>query len=75
MGIVPLKICVLVKPYSYSIKLPEIGGEQCYYWDNFDPENRKPVLLHGINHFLNNKLEMETFMKERSESFNWKTAT
>jgi glycosyltransferase involved in cell wall biosynthesis len=75
-GLPPIEAMRFGKPIFLSNKtsLPEIGGEHCYYWDNFDPENMKKVLFEGLSHFYNNQLEMETLMKERAESFNWKVA-
>lgn len=75
-GLPPIEAMRFGKPIFLSNKtsLPEIGGEHCYYWDNFDPENMKKVLFEGLSHFYKNQLEMETFMKERAESFNWKVA-
>jgi glycosyltransferase involved in cell wall biosynthesis len=76
-GLPPIEAMRFGKPIFLSNKtsLPEIGGEHCYYWDNFDPENMKKVLFEGLSHFYKNQLEMETLMKERAESFNWKVAT
>ena len=75
-GLPPIEAMRFGKPIFLSNKtsLPEIGGEHCYYWDNFDPENMKKVLFEGLSHFYNNQLEMETLMTERAESFNWKVA-
>jgi glycosyltransferase involved in cell wall biosynthesis len=75
-GLPPIEAMRFGKPIFLSNKtsLPEIGGEHCYYWDNFDPENMKTVLFDGLNHFFNNQIKMETFMKERADRFNWKTA-
>lgn len=75
-GLPPIEAMYFGKPVFLSNKtsLPEIGGEHSYYWDNFDPENMKKVLFEGLNHFYNHQLEMETFMKERAVSFNWKIA-
>ncbi|SHM41953.1 glycosyltransferase family 4 protein [Flavobacterium xinjiangense] len=75
-GLPPIEAMRFGKPIFLSNKtsLPEIGGEHCYYWDNFDPENMKTVLFDGLNHFFNNQIKMETFIKERADRFNWKTA-
>ena len=64
------------KPVFLSNKtsLPEIGGENAYYWDNFDPEYMKTVLTSGLNHFNDNQNEMEELMKKRAASFDWKIA-
>jgi glycosyltransferase involved in cell wall biosynthesis len=75
-GLPPIEAMHFGKPVFLSNKtsLPEIGGKHSYYWDNFDPEYMKNVLIDGLNHFYNNQNEMELLMKERAESFNWKVA-
>ncbi|TRX02779.1 glycosyltransferase family 4 protein [Flavobacterium gawalongense] len=75
-GLPPIEAMHFGKPVFLSNKtsLPEIGGENAYYWDNFDPEYMKTTLTDGLNHFYNNQNEMELLMKERAASFNWKVA-
>jgi|GEM_PF-6500179 len=34
----------------------------------------KEVLLNGLSHFDNNKIETETLLKKRAASFDWKVA-
>ena len=59
---------------SNKTSLPEIGGKDCFYWDNFDSEYMKSILIDGLNRFNNNKTEMELLMKTRAASFDWKIA-
>lgn len=75
-GLPPIEAMHFGKPVFLSNKtsLPEIGGENAYYWDNFDPETMKTVLMNGLNHFDENKNEMELLMKKRAASFDWKIA-
>ncbi|MFV5695549.1 glycosyltransferase family 4 protein [Flavobacterium sp. LB3P122] len=75
-GLPPLEAMHFGKPVFLSNKtsLPEIGGEHAYYWDNFDPEYMKKILMDGLNHFYNNQNEMQLLMKQRALSFNWKDA-
>jgi glycosyltransferase involved in cell wall biosynthesis len=75
-GLPPIEAMHFGKPVFLSNKtsLPEIGGKHSYYWDNFDPEYMKNTLIDGLNHFYNNQNEMESLMKERAASFNWKVA-
>lgn len=75
-GLPPIEAMHFGKPIFLSNKtsLPEIGGEHSYYWDNFDPEYMKTTLFEGLNHFYNNQDMMESLMKERAASFNWKIA-
>jgi glycosyltransferase involved in cell wall biosynthesis len=75
-GLPPIEAMHFGKPIFLSNKtsLPEIGGQHCYYWDNFNPEYMKNILIEGLNHFSSNKNEMELLMKKRAASFDWKVA-
>ena len=59
---------------SDKTSLPEIGGENAYYWDNFDPEYMKTVLTNGLDHFHSNQNKMQELMKKRAANFDWKVA-
>ncbi len=75
-GLPPIEAMSFGKPVFLSNKtsLPEIGGENAYYWDNFDPEYMKTVLTNGLDHFRSNQNEMKELMKKRAASFDWKIA-
>lgn len=75
-GLPPVEAMAFGKPVFLSDKtsLPEIGGKDAFYWDNFDPEYMKEVLLNGLSSFYNNQSQMEQLMKNRAAAFNWKTA-
>jgi glycosyltransferase involved in cell wall biosynthesis len=75
-GLPPIEAMSFGKPVFLSDKtsLPEIGGEVSNYWTNFDPEYMKEVLLNGLSHFESNKIEIETLLKKRAASFDWKVA-
>ncbi len=75
-GLPPIEAMSFGKPIFLSNKtsLPEIGGKDCFYWDNFDSEYMKSILIDGLNRFNNNKTEMELLMKTRAASFDWKIA-
>ena len=75
-GLPPIEAMHFGKPVFLSDKtsLPEIGGENAYYWDNFDPEYMKTTLINGLDHFYNNQNKMELLMKKRAASFDWKVA-
>jgi glycosyltransferase involved in cell wall biosynthesis len=75
-GLPPIEAMSFGKPVFLSNKtsLPEIGGEHAYYWDNFDPEYMKNKLMSGLNHFYENKDQIELQMKKRAASFDWKVA-
>lgn len=75
-GLPPIEAMSFGKPIFLSNKtsLPEIGGSDCFYWDNLEPDYMKTILIDGLNYFENNKLEMEKLMKKRAASFDWKIA-
>ena len=75
-GLPPIEAMTFGKPIFLSNKtsLPEIGGENCFYWDNFDRDYMKSILIEGLNHFENNKKEMEILMQTRAATFDWKIA-
>lgn len=75
-GLPPIEAMSFGKPIFLSDKtsLPEIGGDVSNYWTNFDPEYMKEVLFDGLNHFENNKTEIENQLKKRAASFDWKIA-
>jgi glycosyltransferase involved in cell wall biosynthesis len=75
-GLPPIEAMAFGKPVFLSnlTSLPEIGGENSYYWENFDPEYMKKILLDGLHHFETNKTEMEQLMRTRAASFDWKIA-
>jgi len=75
-GLPPIEAMAFGKPVFLSdqTSLPEIGGKHAYYWNHFDPAYMKEVLQDGLSHFYNNQPQMESLMKERAASFNWKTA-
>ena len=75
-GLPPIEAMTFGKPIFLSNKtsLPEIGGSDCFYWDNLEPDYMKTILFEGLNYFQNNKFEMELLMKNRAASFDWKIA-
>ena len=75
-GLPPIEAMSFGKPIFLSdmTSLPEIGGKDCYYWNNFEPDYMKNILIEGLNHFDNNKNENEILMKTRAARFDWKIA-
>ena len=75
-GLPPIEAMSFGKPVFLSDKtsLPEIGGENAYYWEHFDPEYMKTILEKGLNHFHTNFTEMSELMKKRAANFDWKIA-
>jgi glycosyltransferase involved in cell wall biosynthesis len=75
-GLPPIEAMRFGKPIFLANRtsLPEIGGENCYYWDHFEPEYMKNVLVKGLEHFYDNQKEMEELMIKRALHFDWKKA-
>ena len=75
-GLPPIEAMRFGKPVFLSnyTSLPEIGGEDAYYWDNFDPEYMKEIVVQGLNHFNQNEAIVSQKMKERAAFFDWKKA-
>jgi glycosyltransferase involved in cell wall biosynthesis len=55
---------------SNLTSLPEIGGKEAYYFEDFEPENMAKVLHDGLHDFGQNSLRQER-MRKRAASFNW----
>ena len=51
--------------------LPEIGGDDAFYFRNFDPKVMKEVFVSGMNSFTP---ETKSRLIERSKKFDWKIA-
>lgn len=50
--------------------LPEIGGKEAYYFDDFEPEHMAKTLHDGLHDFAMNPLRQER-LKKRAAQFNW----
>ncbi len=55
---------------SSLTSLPEVGGKEAYYFENFDPENMAKVLHDGLHDFGQNTLRQER-MRKRAATFSW----
>ena len=55
--------------------LKEVGGEHCFYWDEFDPKYMASVFHQGMKQYSENKAFYIAQYKERGDSFSWKNAT
>lgn len=75
-GLPPVEAMRFGKPVFLANRtsLPEIGGEHCYYWNDFEPDTLKTVLLDGLDHFYQNEDSNKKRMLERAAEFNWKKA-
>lgn len=58
---------------SRLTSLPEVGGKEAYYFDDFDPESMAQTLDEGLRDFAQNPLRQER-MKKRAAGFSWSNA-
>lgn len=55
---------------SNLTSLPEVGGKEAYYFDNFEPENMAKILHDGLHDFGQNSLR-EDRLRRRAAGFSW----
>lgn len=55
---------------SKLTSLPEIGGKEAYYFEDFEPENMAKLLHDGLHDFGLNPLRQEQ-MQKRAAGFSW----
>lgn len=55
---------------SRLTSLPEVGGKDVYYFDNFEPEQMAQTLDEGLRDFAQNPLRAER-MQKRAATFSW----
>lgn len=74
-GLPPLEAMTFGKPIFLSnlTSLPEVGGEEAFYWENFDPEEMKNVLDKGIQNFNVDKEKCAKIIAQ-SQKFCWSKA-
>lgn len=72
-GIPPIEAMRFGKPVflSNSTSLPEIGGEQSFYWDHYEPAYMAKVLNEGMDTFYAHQATYEDWYIARAKSFNW----
>ena len=72
-GIPPIEAMRFGKPVflSNNTSLPEIGGEQSFYWDHYDAEYMATTLTKGMDTFYAHQHAYETWYVARARSFNW----
>ena len=56
-----------------STSLPEIGGEDVFYWDHFDAEYMADIYHQGLHEFAIDKNRSRR-LKERAGTFSWSSA-
>jgi glycosyltransferase involved in cell wall biosynthesis len=59
---------------SNLTSLPEIGGEDSYYFKSFDAEQMQKTLVEGLADFSKNEVEKKKALKDRAAQFSWKKA-
>jgi glycosyltransferase involved in cell wall biosynthesis len=57
---------------STSTALPEIGGEDAYYFSNFNPVSMQNDLVEFLNDYKNNPEKKQRIIN-RSKQFDWNT--
>ena len=57
---------------SNLTSLPEVGGKEAYYFDDFEPESMAKVLHDGLHDFGQNPLREER-LRRRAAGFSWPT--
>ena len=58
---------------STATALPEIGGPDAFYFDDFDPNKMRAVLQNALKNFKENP-EIADRLKARANMFNWTAA-
>ena len=62
----------LGKPVFVSnlTSLPEVAGEEAFYWENFDPEDMKRVFEEGMNVVAGDS-EKKDRLRRHAQRFSW----
>lgn len=74
-GLPPIEAMRAGKPVflSRSTSLPEVGGSEAFYFDDFEPTHMQDVFLSGM-HAYENDPEKKSRIIAWSNQFQWKTA-
>ncbi|GEQ85837.1 glycosyl transferase [Patiriisocius marinistellae] len=72
-GIPPIEAMYFGKPVflSNNTSLPEIGGDNSFYWDHYEPEYMAKILKEGMQTFKKNQPIFEDWYIKRAKSFDW----
>ena len=75
-GLPPIEAMRFGTPVFLANKtsLPEIGGDQAFYWKEFSPEYMAKIFLEGMATFHENEENYKEQLKQHALSFNWDTA-
>jgi glycosyltransferase involved in cell wall biosynthesis len=57
---------------SKYTSLPEIGGDEAYYFDSFDGDSMRKTLHEGLQHYVQNN--PQAAIQKRSQLFSWERA-
>ena len=58
---------------STSTALPEIGGNDAYYFNDFEPENMRSVLTNALKNYEENP-DVQSKITARAKMFTWESA-
>ena len=56
---------------SRLTSLPEIGGDQAFYWDNFEPKSMSELVRKGLAEYDKDPSEYSRTAMQRAASFDW----
>ena len=59
---------------SDKTSLPEIGGKDCFYFNDFSAENMKNVIKNGLELYAKNENFYKNSYQQRAQSFRWDNA-
>lgn len=74
-GLPVIEAMLLGKPVFLSnlTCLPEIGGKEAYYWDNFEAKYMQNMFEEGMNEYEHDSSKAER-VKQHAEQFSWEKA-
>ncbi len=74
-GIPVIEAMSFGKPVFISklTSLPEIGGKEAYYFDNFNSKHMESIVLYGMKDYSNNP-NKEQQLRNIASKFSWETA-
>ena len=72
-GIPPIEAMLAGKPVFLSThcSLPEIGGEQAFYFNSFEPKEMADTILNGLNKIAPNLPEFENQSIQYAQKYSW----
>jgi glycosyltransferase involved in cell wall biosynthesis len=72
-GLPVIEAMMFGKPVFLSryTSLPEIGGDQAFYFDSFDTEHMADIITNGIDRYKTDQPRMEKHIKDHAFKFSW----